>query len=278
LHAQPAANQGGAGNNQQPPPFYFTLPPAPERQPDTISLTDWIISISTVFIMIWAFLQWREMVGAGAQTDKIIAAAEKTKEAAEKSAKASRDFADTAAGIDEKIGLAEGDFKQMAANSEGAIKATQDAMRSDQRAWVVVKGIQGAPQLGQPWEINVVFANTGRTPAKNVKISCSFESEKMDAAFLFKKSPYDEERTLIVPNEEPFCVLPAITIPTVTQDTLDVLINRKMKISVFGSLDYEDVFRAPYWLTFCKTMRPDGKAWNDCNEGGNDTGDGKNPN
>jgi hypothetical protein len=59
-----------------------------------------------------------------------------------------------------------------------AAKATEDAVimardnaRLDQRAWVTVAGITGFPEVGKPLRITIYFANTGKTPAKKVKIT-----------------------------------------------------------------------------------------------------------
>jgi hypothetical protein len=150
----------------------------------------------------------------------------------------------------------------------------------DQRAWVVVKGIEGVPQLDQPWELHVIFTNTGKTPAKNVRMACSSENGPRLNEFLFKRVPLGKAQTMIVPNQEPFCFL-AFTTPTypkITKDTLDRFANNTLIVSVFGVLSYDDIFGHSHWLTFCRIMHPDGKAWDDCEKGGNDTGDGNPPN
>jgi hypothetical protein len=138
--------------------------------------------------------------------------------------------------------------------------------------------MQNVPELNQPWELHIVFANTGRTPAKNVAMSCNLEPEGNGKPFRFKATPPGHQYTLIVPNQEPYCVLHPMLVPKVTQEILDEFSTKATVISVFGYVTYVDVFHAEHWLTFCKTMYPDGKAWDDCDEGGNDTGDGKKPN
>jgi hypothetical protein len=201
----PIAGEGAArlsGNEQTHNP---SQPPK-----DKLTKNDVVMIVLTGFIAFGTIVsavaigfQWHEMHEGGKDTTVIA-------EAAKKQVGAASSFATSAEGVNTEIGTAETDFAKMAKNSEKAIQATQDAMRSDQRAWVVVKGIEGTPQLGQPWEVHVVFANTGRTPAKKVKITCSLESEKGSNTFRFRKSPYDQQQTLIVPNQDPYCALPML--------------------------------------------------------------------
>jgi hypothetical protein len=130
--------------------------------------TDVAIVFLTVGIIFLGFMQWREMHEGGIDTHALAVAALVTEKSAEKSAQASRDFADSAANIGIKIGTAEQDFSRMAKNSADSIKATQDAMQVEQRPWVTVdnaddKGIapygllQVAPAANR---IGAVFDNT----------------------------------------------------------------------------------------------------------------------
>jgi hypothetical protein len=82
--------------------------------------------------------------------------------------------------------------------SQNALKATQDQMRLDERAWVVLRGAGPAPQLDQPWNLTVVFANTGKTPAKNVQWSCVNEFAQNDSSLKWWRLAY-KNPTLLSP-------------------------------------------------------------------------------
>jgi hypothetical protein len=123
------------------------------------------------------------------------------------------------------------------------------------------------------------FTNTGKTPAKKVKISCNFEVNISEDAMVFKRAAYGSQNTLIVPNQVPFCDLDISSVfgGKMTQEIVGGLTKKEVAVAIFGSVIYDDVFGKTHWLNFCRVARPDGKAWDDCKHGGNDTGDGDPP-
>lgn len=159
--------------------------------------------------------------------------------------------------------------------SKATLQATQDQMRLDQRAWVVLRGIGPGPTLDQPWNLNAVFTNTGKTPAKNVEWSCVNEYAKDESSLKRWRLPYANP-TLLAPNDQKMCILHPVTTPKVTQPVLDVLKSSQVQLFVYGSVVYLDVFGQWHWLTFCQKLQPEGQAWDGCTKG-DDTGDGRYP-
>jgi hypothetical protein len=100
--------------------------------------TDIAIVILTGGIVLLAYMQWREMHGAGKQTDDLIKAASVQALAATKNAEAADKFAATAAHMDTKIDATEKDFQQIANRAGESLRNTQESFRNDQRAWVGV--------------------------------------------------------------------------------------------------------------------------------------------
>jgi hypothetical protein len=162
----------------------------------------------------------------------------------------------------------------LADSSKKSIETTRDSIRLDQRAWIVLRGLDGVPQLNQPWSIKAYLINTGRTPAKNVRVSCNVEPSASEAAASFHELPY-QAATLYAPGDPGnYCEMFPLTIPTMNQKALDLLANKQDIMFVFGSASYEDIFKRPHWMTFCRVMHPDGKAWDRCTAHPDDTGDG----
>jgi hypothetical protein len=153
-----------------------------------IGLT-FFIALGTVVSAVAIGFQWWELHIGGKDTTRIADAAQKQACAANRSADAAQQFADTAALISGGIGDAVKKLEAQAKNSAAAIKATQDAMRQDQRAWVVLRGVGGRPELDKPWTIQVVFTNTGKTPAKRVLTSCNIEPAISEDNLIFKEFP-----------------------------------------------------------------------------------------
>lgn len=162
----------------------------------------------------------------------------------------------------------------IADSSKKNIEATRDSIRLDQRAWIVLHGMDGFPQLNQPWTIKAYLMNIGKTPAKNVRLSCNLEPEASETAVSFREKPYGAPM-LFAPNDaNNYCEMFPIQSHQVNQDTLDALTQKKSVIFLFGSVTYDDVFKKPHWFTFCRVMHSDGKAWDNCHTHPDDMGDG----
>jgi hypothetical protein len=147
--------------------------------------SDIVIMIATVVIAAYAVLQYKEIVGAGIQTDKIIAADNRLAKA-----------------MEDSVGQAK----------ESGEKTIEQA-RLDQRAWVVLKAMDGTPRVGEPWVIKFYFSNTGKTPAKNVRYSCNLNRQKTERDVSFKEYPY-QSTSLVSPNEaNNFCELRPLPSP-----------------------------------------------------------------
>jgi len=246
--------------------------------------TNVITAVSTFVIMLATCVTTWAVLSGSKQTNQIVTAAQNIQSALDTQNQQSQSaLHETLRGNRRALrrNLAQSQEAMDASNaqSKAALDASIAASKLDQRAWVVVKGVDGIPQLDQPWELHIVFTNTGRTPAKDVRMSCNTENRQKLSDFLFKKAPLGNQPTLIVPNQEPFCTLTLTTpvTPKITQDILNRLTAKTLIVSVFGTATYDDIFGHRHWLTFCRIMHPDGKAWDDC-EKGNDTGDGKPPN
>jgi hypothetical protein len=150
------------------------------------------VAIFTLALFIAAILQWREMDASGKQTDRLLGLyqqqlsqltkqsadthdlAVRTKDladaaaiaelSAEKSAKASQDFALTAAKIDAGVGDA---VQQLSAQAQTA----RDSIYLEQRPWVGIEviSVPTDPNLIRSItpvsSVQIVARNTGRTPA-----------------------------------------------------------------------------------------------------------------
>jgi hypothetical protein len=146
-----------------------------------------VIAIGTLVSAGAICFQWREMVNGGADTTAI-------KVAAQQQATAAQQFANTAGFINGNINDAVGNLgaqavstgkvadqaivqananKQLAQNAVDALANTKQSFRDEQRAWVAFQGTgdnKGFTET-EPWIIQVVFFNSGRTPARNVQTS-----------------------------------------------------------------------------------------------------------
>jgi hypothetical protein len=200
-------------------------------------------------------------------------------------AEAASNFSTSAGEIDTKIGQAEGDFARMAENSAAAIRATQVAMRLDQRAWVAVMDISGVPQAGQPFVIVVHAKNSGKTFVRNFKLTAIQESgppgttphydmEVVPLANSISVLPpngiYEVKEAIMGEGSHPF-------VPNPDQRIVDRIKSGEVVVIAHGRMDYVDIFHQSHWTTYCFLL-DSSMTWNSCHEHNEADEDGQNPN
>lgn len=159
-------------------------------------------------------------------------------------------------------------------DSEKAIRATQDAMRLDQRAWVAMASVTGALTLNQPWVVHLGARNTGKTFAKNFR-ERDFISRipRKDAVPDFDPRnliPYGSV-SILPPNGDYTADIPVTGedsnphVDNPSQIDLDNIKSGDWSIYAFGKLEYDDIFRVHHWTTYCFFIsRKD--TWESCRQ------------
>ncbi len=140
-----------------------------------IKWTDIVMAVFTVVIAGAAILQWREMVGSGGQTDKLLAYAKVQANAASDIGDAAQQFSDTANDTNDRISEAVDQLKAAAENARTTIRNAQSAFQQEQRAWV---------GLGQyridnfddknPFKLALPWINSGKTPAVRTETGIAY--------------------------------------------------------------------------------------------------------
>jgi hypothetical protein len=146
--------------------------------------------------------------------------------------------------------------------AERNLKATQDQLRLDQRAWIGVKRVN-VSTLPAPWFATITVSNTGKTPALHMKeISVpelipkgnnpDFSTEKI-------KSKY--EGSSVAPQTKVDIIYPFSSSKKINISIAEE--KRKMDEDfgkfrqgdliyyVHGTIFYDDVFHKHHWVTFC---------------------------
>jgi hypothetical protein len=233
----------------------------------TAKATVWIAMFTVVMALVGLGTLY-EIIEGGSDTHDLAVAAGKQ-------ADKMRDMSDAADKIRQAAEGMVAQEQRVADSAQASIQATRDAMRLEQRAWVVVKAIGPAPEADKAWNLRVIFTNTGRTPAK-FSNSCGVGPATNEKAIDWQVlKPFQGEGTLIVPNDQGFCTLHPVK-GTLTKEMADYLASPEAHLYVFGAGIYQDIFRRWHWLTFCSSMTEGGKEWEAC-DNGNNTGDGKVP-
>jgi len=191
--------------------------------------TDVAIVVLTCGIVYLAWTQHRDLIDAGAQTDKIIIA-------------------------DQRIATA----MELSVGAAGtALNATIAQNQLDQRAWVAVIGVtMDAPEVGKKINGSVTWMNSGKTFARKVKPLChvAFFPELLTSEDVLR------EKAVKSPASTPVSIgvlTPNAQYKTLIDSTQPVNEVDKTNISgswytyIWGELTYDDIFKQPHTTVFC---------------------------
>jgi hypothetical protein len=162
---------------------------------------------------------------------------------------------------------------------ERAMIAELEQSRLDQRAWIGINNVVGAPKLNDVWKVEVVFHNSGRTPARSIRGSVLSEgvSRGKEPTFVYSKAR-SFEGGMIPPNGD-FHTTVTISHDTntqkpapVDQPILDSLSSGDAKLYIHGEFQYGDIFGCRHWITFCWFYMTEPSGFGAC-RAHNDTGD-----
>jgi hypothetical protein len=159
------------------------------------------------------------------------------------------------------------DAATKAANvAEASVKQVRTTVRRDQRAWVAVVDIQGIPEVGTIFSVNLVAQNSGKTFAKNLTMRAVIEliTEKgREPDFSLEDSGAarkDSSVSLLAPNADYVMdiELRKQTPPhEITQSDLDGIRRGDLTLFVHGKITYDDIFGCAHWTSFCTRVKPD---------------------
>lgn len=204
------------------------------------NFTNPAIAVATIVIAAMAILQWREMVGSGEQTDRLIETARQIQCALESSV-------------------------QQAAIS---MQKTVDNFREAQRPYLWVSGtgemgvVPNGEHTGQ-FNWNISIKNFGKTPAVDARFDIFLEVGK-DAYKKVRKltSPVARKGVILPPDVIHYITGYSVTKPTKAE--IDEFLSIEKGVVVYGRIDYTDSYGVPYWSLFCESRAFNGPI-EECN-------------
>lgn len=145
--------------------------------------------------------------------------------------------------------------------SQAALDASKDVLRTDQRAWLSVGGIPNEPmvfQANKPFEPNITLVNTGRTPALNAFVRFRATSSPKGTTLNFAKKISQTSGTTQIfgPGfSAPLRLRPEddLVTPTVYGG---VVTDKTLNLFVYGRVDYLDAFGFKHWIEFSYVYDP----------------------
>jgi hypothetical protein len=141
--------------------------------------------------------------------------------------------------------------------AENSVKLTREMGHLDQRAWVGIIGVTGTPTLNNPFLVQVLTKNSGKTFAKKCRSMVYFQDipAGTEPDFSHDNTRYaDNSVATIAPNAELGTntdVLRYEETKIITQSMLDNWKNGQSTFMVCEKITYEDIFGCEHWTTFC---------------------------
>lgn len=165
--------------------------------------------------------------------------------------------------MDETAKETERNNRQIAHDASVSIKATQEQLRLDQRAWVGIDVWKLEKfEVGQPIGLSVMVMNRGKTPALDVKvglasrriISNDHSPEQVDKAIqeeIVKASSRARSMAPITPSNGERFDFDSANNPPLDQGRFDAVSKGVSTWYTVGKIAYKDVFSRQQWMTFC---------------------------
>jgi hypothetical protein len=216
-----------------------------------------IVAFGTLFysgaaiVQVWMFNRSSRQVER--QTERLIAAANTQAGAAKEmtaavkeQAKSAGDFAQSAKNINEQTALAVKNFGRMAKASEDNIKATQEASRLDQRAWISTSvSLPAVTDLDKATTVTIGVSNTGKTFALKVNYLSSLSVYKdipqgVDYYAALTNRTGIKSVGVIAPNRG---YSTKLNIPESGFKALDKLVTKDWYVMIWGYAEYRDAFK-----------------------------------
>jgi hypothetical protein len=271
----------------QPPPN-----PGPEKHDDPKKMTKsekimvWatcVIAVGTLVSAGAICFQWYEMHTGGADTKAIACAAEKQVRAANRSADAAQQFADTAALINGGVGDAVKKLDAQAMNTKNLSDESRDANYRELRPYVQFQRLDVVGDIfhGDAIKGTAYAINTGRTPAVSGH-GCA------DIAMLPSGTPMTDKFKCPAPNNPkqqwtgehssfdlgsnipgfglsspPTRILPA----NISSESFKTIVAAGgLRLYFYGAIEYSDLIRPKviHHTIFCGRYVPDDGTWSVC--------------
>lgn len=189
--------------------------------------------------------------------------------------------ADNANAITAQQAIAQDSLAKSQTNFEKTSQNAENAFRADQRAWIGISAVNGEPTANEIWKINIVYRNSGRTPARNLRGHTVFDPIKRgdEPHFSYAGKPGFKGGMMTPSGDYSVTLIPTRDKSTgkpvkMTQPILDEMTAGAEKDFVHGEITYDDVFGCRHWMTFCYFWNVDMSVFSACTPH-NDTGDYK---
>lgn len=148
-----------------------------------------------------------------------------------------------------------------AATNVKALETSIETSRTDQRAWILCRGLKFEKDL-KAGELNpfyMTITNAGRTPAQHVRFKYTFRMQEKDKPDIVKTELREEDLTLGPGREVRFRF--DTDPPRINQADVDALESKTKVLTLFAEISYQDIFKNSHRTELCafysQELKPD---------------------
>jgi hypothetical protein len=157
--------------------------------------------------------------------------------------------------LDEAAKETERNNRQIAQNAEQSIRATQEQMRLDERAWVGVSGISITLDPSKPLKFETRVVILGKSPATSIVTKLGMNSFPKDHVLRPSDIVLDKRElkngTAVPMGSFPVREIGADPVNPMEQATIEAILGKTYVGYFFGETTYRDIFRMRHWTRFC---------------------------
>ena len=150
------------------------------------------------------------------------------------------------------------------AKQTGMLRDANALSRNDQRAWVGPVDISASQmKAGSRLRVSIPLSNSGRTPAKKVKVEFGSRVDLRGQEFKGEYHPSTEGGPESVPVIQPSArqYLNGVCADPLTEEEVNGIGSGDLVLLIYGRLTYEDVFRQGHETTFAYRWVPALSVW-----------------
>jgi hypothetical protein len=145
----------------------------------------------------------------------------------------------------------------------GAIFYLQlNMMKLDQRAWISIEDIKGELEPGKEYKVTFVMRNTGKTPAKHLRVNQEFNPvRKGNNVEFFYTDPWTRAAGIVSPNAVIKQDLFATHGQPLTPEAYEAIMQGDPVVYLYGTVTYDDIFSHHHFLDFCFQIEVKHSHW-----------------
>jgi hypothetical protein len=135
---------------------------------------------------------------------------------------------------------------------------------TDQRAWVMLESLSGDMEVGKQYIVWVSFKNFGKTPAIHASLTARMQMLAPNQSPDFKELRYVNAIANVAPNQPFRAPIKPDSGGPVESGNISILDSVQAIETIFGRVDYSDIFGTHHWSEFCYYLERDGHTYSLC--------------